>query len=112
MLPKQHRLSNKDFKKLFQNGEKIRGEFGMLIHTTEGSPTSPALFGFVVNKKVGNAVERHGLTRQLRSLAMDAIKSDKEMFSGKKFQYIAFKKPKAFSELKKEFENQIAKISA
>ena len=52
--------------------------------------SSTPKFGFVLNKKVGNAVQRHRMTRLLRVIVMELVKElelDNHKFN---FEYIAF----------------------
>ena len=106
MIPKRYRLPAQDFKRVYRDGKRIKGKFGMLIWSEDNSLSSP-LFGFVVNKKIGNSVKRHRLVRLLRSLSADAIKEFQLDGVGIRFEYIAFCFPDSFSSLKSEFLSQI-----
>lgn len=66
-------------------------------------------FGFVVSKKIGNAVKRHNMTRRLRYISMDLSKK----YEVKKlsFQYVAFQFPENFSDLRDEFEKQLRTLT-
>lgn len=123
MLKPRYRLgSSKDFNIIYKFGKKIRGRFGMLIvlspknnqistlSANQNKDLSPK-FGFVVNKKVGNAVERHKLTRQLRNIVHKIVPESEETFAGFKFSYIAFEKPEIFNDLEKEFLSQLKAVS-
>lgn len=87
MLPKKYKLPAKDFRSVYSRGLKFRGKYGMLI----ASPSSvPSRFGFVLNKKIGNAVQRHRMTRLLRVAVMDLVK-ELELDNYKlNFEYVAF----------------------
>jgi ribonuclease P protein component len=106
MLPKQYRLSPKDFQRVYKNGFKVRGEFGMLIGLKEAELDSPKI-GFVVNTKVGNAVVRHGMTRRLREISVKELSKSPTLL----YEYIAFKNPEKFSDLEMELSSQFAQIS-
>lgn len=108
MLPNRYRFqSDKDFQRVYKNGYKVRGEFGMLIGLKDSSPTPR--FGYVVSKKVGNAVIRHKVTRWLRHLSFELTKDilkDKQIL----FQYISFKDPLEFLLIEEEYTKQIKQI--
>lgn len=107
MLPKRHRLPAKDFQNLYKSGFKVKGKYGMLI-SKQNTKNIP-LFGFVVSKKIGNAVQRHRMTRLLRVISMDAIK-EIDLAQGRSFQYIAFEFCGIYKDLKKEFFSQVKKV--
>jgi ribonuclease P protein component len=108
MLPKRFRLPAKDFRKQYQKGKKIRGKYGMFV-VSENSVGKPR-FGFVVSKKVGNAVERNRLTRVLRVIIMEVVNEKNMGNIGKDFQYIAFKFCEKTSLLRKEIFLQMKDI--
>jgi ribonuclease P protein component len=108
MLPKKIRLPAKDFRKQYQRGKKIRGKYGMFVvsDNSEGNPR----FGFVVSKKVGNAVQRNRMTRRLRAVVMEVVNEKNLSNLSKDFQYIAFKFCEKTSLLKKEIFLQMEDI--
>lgn len=112
MLSKKHRLADsREFKHVYRKGYKVRGKYGMLIGLKYSSPTqSGPKFGFVVSKKIGNAVNRHLLTRRLRGIAKEVV--DSQILNNKdiKFQYVAFEYCDDYQALKKEFIWQVKKI--
>lgn len=103
MLNKKYRLPATLFQKIYLNGYKTRGEFGMLIGYKSNNQFPQ--FGFVVSKKIGNAVQRHKMTRLLREISREMIK--KYNLSSLQFQYVAYKYTDDFNKLKDEFEKQI-----
>lgn len=103
MLPKEYRLSAKEFPLLYKKGFKSKGKYGMLICLAKN--TSTPSFGYVVSKKIGNSVKRHRMTRLLRAISMDFVKEKELNFM--KFQYIAFEFCDDFNILRKEFEKQL-----
>lgn len=105
MLPKQYRLSPKDFQRVYKNGFKIKGEFGMLVGLKDSVVDSPKL-GIVVNKKVGNAVVRHRTTRQIREIGVQILKTSLPLF----YEYISFKPVEKIDDLKKELSLQFEQI--
>jgi ribonuclease P protein component len=108
VLKKKYRLtSSKDFKSIYKDGIKARGDYGMLIFFSSSDPDAPPKFGFVVGKKIGNAVDRHKHVRRLREVAREVIKEREDMIRGLKFSYISFKYSEDFGKLKKEFNSQI-----
>ncbi len=106
MLPKKHRLPAKEFQNLYKSGFKVKGKYGMLI--SKLSSKDIPLFGFVVSKKIGNAVQRHRMARLLRVIFMEAVKEFE--LSGRSFQYIAFEFCDSYKDLKEEFFNQVKEI--
>ena len=108
MLPKKYRLQAKDFQYLYKNGKRARGKYGMLISSPNNKKVP--LFGFVVSKKIGDAVRRHRMTRLLRVISMEAVKEFKLEGNGVSFEYIAFEFCDDFNLLKDEFFKQIEKI--
>lgn len=107
MLPKKFRLPAKEFNFVYQKGKKIRGEYGMFVfnENKEGYPR----FGFVVSKKIGNAVLRHRMTRLIRVSVMEIVNENNFHELGFDFQYIAFKFCDKKSLLKSDMESLILK---
>lgn len=105
MLPKKYRLPAKNFQNTYKFGKKFRGKYGVLI-VAENRNSTP-LFGFVVSKKIGNAVIRHRFTRILRNISQEAIKDFNIENKGLSFQYIAFEFCNDYNEVKKEFYIQM-----
>jgi ribonuclease P protein component len=108
MLPKKFRLPVENFDKIYHKGEKARGNYGMLI-SVSNDIDNPRI-GFVVSKKIGNAVLRHRMTRILRVSFIEIINEMNLSTLQKDFQYIAFKYCDKKNLLKKEMENQFRKM--
>jgi ribonuclease P protein component len=106
MLNKKYRLSSKEFPKVYTQGVKSKGIYGMLI-SLQSEKENPQ-FGFVVSKKIGNAVIRHKVTRRLRNISKEMI--EKYEIENRVFQYVAFEYTEEFKALKDEFEKQIKKL--
>lgn len=105
MLPKKYRLESKNLSKIYKEGERLRGEIGMLV--VKPLEIENPQFVFVVSKKVGNSVQRHRMTRLLRQITIECIKElniDKHRLG---CQYIAFKYIPNYEKLKKEYSKQI-----
>jgi ribonuclease P protein component len=88
---------------VYSKGIKYRGEYGMLIASHS---TASSRFGFVLNKKIGNAVQRHRMTRLLRVIVLelvDELSLDQYKYS---FEYVAFKFCNSKEDLKIELLNQ------
>jgi ribonuclease P protein component len=100
MLPKNNRLQSKYFKEIYNQGKKYRGEYGMLILRNYSNREDVKL-GFVVSKKIGNAVKRHKMTRLLREVARDLICKDSKL-RGFKGVYVVFKYCDSYEKLQKE----------
>lgn len=105
MLKKEHRLhSSRDFNTIFKHGVKSRKKYGMLIALSPKDPDSTyhPKFGFVVSRKVGNAVIRHRMSRWLRHIIIENIPYLETIFKGYKFSFIAFEMPETYEVLKEE----------
>jgi len=107
MLPKRYRLPAKEFQNLYRSGFKVKGKYGMLISAPNN--LKRPLFGFVISKKIGNAVARHRMTRLLRVISMEAVKHFQMNETGRNFQYIAFEFCNEYTDLKNEFFSQMEK---
>lgn len=105
MLPYIHRLDSKHLKSIYNDGKKYRGEFGMLV--VKEFDTGPCQFAFVVSKKIGNAVQRHAMTRLLRQITIETVKEYGLENKPYKCQYIAFKYCNTYEKLKEEYSEQI-----
>ncbi|MDD4382159.1 MAG: ribonuclease P protein component [Candidatus Dojkabacteria bacterium] len=106
MLPKIYRLDAKDFPGIYKDGRKIRGKYGMLVVKESSNPTPQ--FGFVVSKKIGNAVQRHRLTRMLRVIFVEIVKELN--IQNKNIQYIAFEFCNESKLLKEDILKQMKEI--
>lgn len=100
MLPRKNRLQPKQFKQVFNQGTKYRGEYGMLIVYESGKEESK--IAFVVSKKIGNAVQRHRMTRILRDISKKSIENSK----GFNIIYVAYKYCDEYEKLQKDFNRQ------
>ncbi|MBD3328936.1 hypothetical protein GF357_00370 [Candidatus Dojkabacteria bacterium] len=134
MLPTRFRLKQRKFFKATSKGAiKKRGKFGMLIgrkfspdafksnktsftgHDSES--TSPAVkFGYVISKKIGNAVYRNKYKRVLSSITreymaqggLNSLPATEDVYV---FVYVAFIPYEDYKSLKAEFFRQIKTIS-
>ena len=103
MLPKKYRLPAKDFRNVYTKGLKFRGQYGMLV----ASPSKSLRIGFVINKKIGNAIKRHRMTRLLRVSFLELVKEldvEKKLMD---LEYVAFEFCDSKDILKAELEKQI-----
>lgn len=107
MLPKQYRLLAKEFPNTYKRGTKLRGKYGMLVYAESNSVTPH--FGFVVSKKIGDAVHRHRVTRILRTVFLEAIELYKMENLPINYQYIAFEYCDERETLKKDIFTLIEK---
>jgi ribonuclease P protein component len=108
MLPKKFRLPPKNFDRVYRNGEKLRGKYGMFV-CFKNDKKNPR-FGFVVSKKVGGAVLRNRMTRLLRVIVMEIIREKELEYLSMDFQYVAFKFCNSKSLLKKDVSSQFKKF--
>jgi ribonuclease P protein component len=108
MLQKRYRLPPNLFKYIYEKGNKYRDNYGMLIVTPYSTEITPK-FGFVVSKKIGNAPQRHRMTRLLRVITQESIKESELNDNGYIYEYIAFKYCDEYHTLKKSFQKLLEK---
>ena len=108
MLSKKYRLPKEKFQYIYKKGIKIRGKYGMLIALKDDKVKTLQL-GIVVNKKIGNAVARHKMTRLIRNIFMEEVKKESLEKSPTLLQYIAFEFCDEYSLLREELKEQIKK---
>lgn len=108
MLPKKFRLPAKEFDAVYQKGKKIRGQYGMFV-TSNNNKNTPR-FGFVVSKKVGNAVLRHRMTRLIRVVVLEVVNEKNLSSLSMDFQYIAFKFCEKKDVLKEDILKQFEEV--
>ena len=107
MLKKKYRLrKDSDYKLIYKKGKRIRGDFGMLL-LVSADPSSDPKIGFVVGKKIGNAVRRHQHSRRLREITRIFLLNNPDSLKGMKISYIAHKYTDSYKELEKELNNQL-----
>jgi len=87
MLPRENRLSKKEFQKLDKNARKFRGEYGMIV--LEKYEEKSSKLGFIVNK----------MTRLLRDIARKHLKNTPNI----KGVYVAYKYCDDYEKLEKDF---------
>ncbi len=110
MLKKKYRISSKkDFERIYKQGSRVKGEFGMLIGL-EDETLENCEFGIVVSKKVGKAHERNKFKRRVRYIIQRLINENFFNQKNSKITYIAFKNPEDFESLEKELLEQFKKI--
>lgn len=108
MLPKRYRLPKEKFQYIYSKGKKLRGKYGMLVYVKDSGTANP-LLGIVVNKKIGNAVKRHRMTRLIRNIFTSVLKEKELDKSSILLQYIAFEFCSDYKLLEKELKDQIIK---
>ncbi len=97
MLPSINRLDRKQFATLGKLNKKFKGEYGMLA--IEKSPSPSSKFGFIVSKKIGNAVQRHKMTRLLREISRKYLTEVSNIMG----VYIAYKYCDEYEKLENDF---------
>ncbi|WP_271396230.1 ribonuclease P protein component [Neomicrococcus lactis] len=74
MLPAEHRMRTAgDFSNTVRSGARI-GRRNVVVYAHFRTDEAPTRFGFIVSKKVGNAVTRNLVKRRLRALSADLVK--------------------------------------
>ena len=90
---------NEEFKKLLKN-KKVSNKYVTIFYGfLENREINKLSISFVVKKKIGNAVKRNKIKRQLRNIINDAIKKISIKF---KYSYLVIAKP---TMLNNEFKN-------
>ncbi|GAB4156938.1 MAG: hypothetical protein Fur003_0480 [Candidatus Dojkabacteria bacterium] len=116
MLQKRFRLRQKnDYELIYRKGRRIRGRYGMLLALNDWKHTNDdPLFGFIVGKKLGNAVKRHKFQRWMREIVRAYLKSASPATLSKlknmKFSFIAYEYPESFELLNKEVNELLKRI--
>jgi len=108
MLSKRYRLPSNLFKYIYEKGDKYRNKLGMLIVTPYSTEITPK-FGFVVSKKIGNAPQRHRVTRLLRVITQECTKEFGLNDNGYIYEYIAFEYCDEYHVLKDSFKELLKK---
>lgn len=76
MLPRQHRLSDgRELNIAARSGTRFGCRNVVVSTSARPEPDAEARFGFIVSKKVGNAVARNLVKRRLREIAWSRIKA-------------------------------------
>lgn len=79
MPKKLHRITQgDDFRRIVRQGRRVGGPL-LVTHAVLRTQTEPARFGYIVSKKVGNAVMRNLITRRLRGISQELLRDG---FSG------------------------------
>lgn len=104
MLPQRNKLNPIKFKSVLNQGIKIRGEYGMLVILRDKGGSFK--IGFIVSKKIGNAVARNRMTRLLREI----VKKNLSELNNIEAVYVAYKYCNNYEQLQKDLDNQIATI--
>lgn len=74
MLPRQNRIvSGSDYKRVLRRGKRTTGRLSVISAVATGS--GDARFGFIITRKVGNAVTRNRIRRRLKAICRELIDS-------------------------------------
>jgi len=128
MLNRKYRLTDtREFQKIYKTGYKAKGFFGMMIFLPNASKNSvksanlsqtatlPQIkFGIVANKKVGNAVQRQKIKRQVRGIIQEHILAETFKNTNGQFSYILFKRTtnqEEYQQLKSEISKQFKQFN-
>jgi ribonuclease P protein component len=108
MLQKRYRLPPRLFNYIYDKGRKYRNEYGMLVVAPYSSDITPK-FGFVVSKKIGDAPDRHRMTRLLRVIVHESVEEFDLRDNERIYEYIAFKFCNDYNILKESFQKLLKK---
>jgi ribonuclease P protein component len=72
---RQHRITRgEDFRRIVRTGNRVGGK-SCIIHAVIRVPAdSPARFGYIVTKSVGNAVTRNRVRRRLQAISQSHLR--------------------------------------
>lgn len=75
MPARQHRITRgEDYRRIVRSGRRVGGAL-CIAHAVFRSQDTPARFGFIVSKAVGNAVVRNLVRRRMKSIAEHQIQA-------------------------------------
>ena len=73
MPQRLHRITQgEDYRRIVRQGRRVGGPI-LVTHAVLRTPEDPARFGYIVSKKVGNAVVRNLITRRLRGITDELL---------------------------------------
>lgn len=68
MPARQHRITRgEDYRRTVRTGRRVGGAY-CITHAVFSTPDSPARFGFIISKAVGNAVTRNLIRRRFKTI--------------------------------------------
>lgn len=68
MPARQHRITRgEDYRRTVRTGRRVGGAY-CITHAVFSTPDSPARYGFIISKAVGNAVTRNLIRRRLKTI--------------------------------------------
>lgn len=73
MPARAHRITQgEEYRRVFRQGRRAGGTL-VVTHAIVGGGTQPLRFGYVVSKKVGNAVIRNRVRRRLKGVSREML---------------------------------------
>ena len=107
MLPLKNRITKaKDFSKVLNSGFKNHQEsLALYLYST----SQPSRLGLIISRRVGNAVKRHLLARQIREVFREFLKQHPTGFDVVVKFSTKFTDP-SFSQIDQQFNQGIKKI--
>ena len=99
--------NQKTFDEVNRRGQKIVGRYFIIIIDTSQNSQKPEYYlGLKVSKKMGNAIIRNKIRRQLKHMIRDFVKSQSNTYYGAHFLIVPKKQitEAKFSELQKDCE--------
>lgn len=73
MPAKLHRITQgDDYRRIVRQGRRVGGPL-LVTHAVLRTQDDPARFGYVVSKRVGNAVVRNRITRRLKGISDELV---------------------------------------
>ncbi|MGO3734848.1 MAG: ribonuclease P protein component [Canibacter sp.] len=109
-MAKPHRITaGSDYRNTVRRGRRVGGGI-TIAYAVFVSPETPARFGYIISKAVGNAVVRNRTRRRMKAISDELVR---EGFTGADvvFRALPAAKDAKFSELNEEMRRQLTKLN-